>query len=142
MAEMTRSSSLEAQLAFVVGRFNRRLLSATGGLSHGLLSALATVSKRGPIRMAELAVIEIVSAPSITRVVAELENRGLVERSDDPADGRAFLIQVTAEGQEALLRARQARADVVSGMLADLEPEQVAAIQAALPALEAAVGDA
>ncbi|MFD1713710.1 MarR family winged helix-turn-helix transcriptional regulator [Amnibacterium flavum] len=141
MVDRTRSTSLEARLAFVVGRFNRRLLGATGGLSHGLLSALSTVAKRGPIRMAELAVIELVSAPSITRVVAELESRGLVERSDDPDDGRAFLIQVTPAGEDALVRARDARAEVVSSMLDGLDADQIAAIDSAIPALEAALGD-
>ncbi|PVZ94271.1 MarR family transcriptional regulator [Amnibacterium flavum] len=141
VVDRTRSTSLEARLAFVVGRFNRRLLGATGGLSHGLLSALSTVAKRGPIRMAELAVIELVSAPSITRVVAELESRGLVERSDDPDDGRAFLIQVTPAGEDALVRARDARAEVVSSMLDGLDADQIAAIDSAIPALEAALGD-
>ena len=66
---MSDPESVAARLAFVVGRFNRRLIAATGGLSHGLLSALSTIAKQGPIRLADLAQVELVSAPSITRLV-------------------------------------------------------------------------
>jgi DNA-binding MarR family transcriptional regulator len=128
--------TVPARLAFVVGRLNRRLASATGGLSHGLLSALATVAKRGPVRLADLAQTEMVSAPSITRVVAELEARGLITRSIDEDDRRAFRIEVTQAGMDAVLRARAARSRVVADLLADLSPAEVAAIAAALPALE------
>jgi DNA-binding MarR family transcriptional regulator len=136
----TEPGSVAARLAYVVGRFNRRLIAATGGLSHGLLSALATVAKQGPIRLAELAQVELVSAPSITRVIAELESRGLVARQSDPLDGRAFLIEVTPMGVDALHRAREARAAAVAESLAELDPRDVEAIETALPALERAVG--
>jgi DNA-binding MarR family transcriptional regulator len=132
-------SSLAARLAFVVGRLNRRLIAATGGLSHGLLSALATISKQGPIRLADLAQVELVSAPSITRVVAELEARGLVARKTDPLDGRAFLIEMTDDGTDAIARARSARAGVVAELLTGLSESEVQTIEAALPALEHAI---
>ncbi len=128
------------RLALVVGRMNRRLANATGGLSHGLLSALASVAKRGSVRLVELAQIEMVSAPSVTRVVAELEYRKLVARTVDEDDRRAFRIEVTPEGMEAVLRARAARGEVVAELLADLTPEETVAIEAALPALERAIG--
>jgi DNA-binding MarR family transcriptional regulator len=132
--------AVPARLAVMTGRLNRRLVLATGGLSHGLLSALATVAKHGPVRLADLAQLESVSAPGITRIVAELENRGLIDRGPDPEDGRAFLIQVTEEGTAAVLRARAARSEVVAGLLADLTPQEIATIEAALPALERVVG--
>lgn len=128
--------SVPARLALVVGRLNRRLALAPGGLSHGLLTALAVVAKRGPLRLAELAQLEGVSAPGATRLVAELEARGLVGRSVDPDDGRAFRIQVTAAGADAILRARAARAKVVAELLSGLSPSELAQIEAALPALE------
>lgn len=130
---------LASRLAFVVGRLNRRLIAATGGLSHGLLSALATISKQGPIRLADLAQVELVSAPSITRVVAELETRGLVARKTDPLDGRAFLIEMTDAGTDAVARARAARASVVAELLTGLSESEVRTIEAALPALEHAI---
>ena len=136
---MSDSADVPARLAIAVGRLNRRLRAANGGLSHGLLSALATVSKLGPIRLAELARLESVSAPSATRLVAELENKGLVVRETDPADGRAVLISITDRGEELILRARAARAAMIEELFEHLGDDEVAAIRAALPALERAV---
>ncbi|MEP6478099.1 MAG: MarR family transcriptional regulator [Rhodoglobus sp.] len=133
---------IAGRLAFVVGRFNRRLRSATGGLSHGLLSALASVRKAGPIRFADLAQIEQVSAPSITRVVAELEARGLVTRAPDPHDRRASLVEATPAGLDAVLRARAARGAVVAELLELLDAAERDAVVAALPALERMIDDA
>lgn len=129
-------SDVPGRLAFASGRLNRRIRAAGGGLSAGLLSALATVQKLGPIRLADLAQQEFVSAPSTTRLIAELERRGFVSRTVDPGDGRAFLIEATDAGEAEVLRARSARAQMVAQMLDLLSSEQVAAIEAALPALE------
>ena len=101
--------------------------------------SLASIAKRGPIRLAELAALEQVSAPSMTRTVGELEGRGLVQRSVDPDDGRAIRLEVTPAGVEAILRARTARARVVSDMLDGLDASEIDAIEAALPALERAL---
>jgi DNA-binding MarR family transcriptional regulator len=128
-----------ARLALVTGRLNRRLRTAGGGLSHGLLSALYTVSKQGPLRLAELAQLELVSAPSTTRLIAELEAKGFVSRAADPEDGRAILISVTAAGIETVNVARSARAAMIAELLEQLAPEEVAAITAAVPALEKAI---
>jgi DNA-binding MarR family transcriptional regulator len=128
--------SPSARLALVIARLNRRLNTAQGGLSHGLLSALGVVAKLGSVRLVELAAYEMVSAPSITRVVAELESRGLVVRSPDPDDGRAFRIQVTPAGTDAILNARATRTRALQDLLRTLEPADVAAVRAALPALE------
>ena len=130
------TNDVPARLAFATGRLNRRLRSAGGGLSHGLLSALATVSKQGPMRLAELSQLESVSAPSTTRLVAELEGKGLVTRATDPADGRAILISITETGITTIAAARAARAEMVAELFEGLEPHEVAAITAALPALE------
>lgn len=133
-------AEVAARLSLIIGRFNRRMMSATGGLSYGLLSSLSTIAKRGPLRLAELASMEQVSAPSITRVVAELENRGIISRTVHPDDGRAFLIEVTPKGSDAALRARAARATVVSETLSSLDEAGMAAIGAALAPLEQVIG--
>ena len=130
------ASSDAERLALVVGRFNRRLQAATGGLSHGLLSTMAVIAKRGPLRLTDLAQLEGVSAPSMTRTVAELETRGYVVRSPDPVDGRAVLIAAADAGTAAVLDARSTRAQLVAELLATLDGTDAAAIVAALPALE------
>ena len=132
-------ADVPARLAIVTGRLNRRLRTASGQLSHGLLSALATISKQGPVRLAELAQLESVSAPSTTRLVAELESKGLVSRESDPEDGRAVLISITPAGDRAVAVARAARAEMVAELFEGLEPGEIAAIAAAVPALEKAM---
>lgn len=134
---MTIDSDVAGRVALAVGRLSRRMRTAGGGLSHGLLSALATVSKQGPLRLADLAQLELVSAPSITRLITELETRGLVQRSQDPSDGRAFLIEATVAGTDTILQARSARADLIAALVDQLGPADQAALVAALPALEA-----
>lgn len=130
------SADVPARLAFATGRLNRRLRSAGGGLSHGLLSALATVRTNGPLRLAELAQLETVSAPSTTRLVAELEAKGLVTREPDPADGRAILISITETGIATIATARAARAAMIAELFEPLTTDEIASITAALPALE------
>jgi DNA-binding MarR family transcriptional regulator len=135
VAEAPPSTDAE-RLALVVGRLNRRLQAATGGLSHGLLSAMAVISKHGPLRLSDLAQLEGVSAPSMTRTVAELEARGYLMRRPDPDDGRAVLVEAAEAGTSAVLDARTTRAQLVSELLAGLDAKDAAAIAAALPALE------
>ena len=138
-ARYINSADVAARLAMVTGRMNRRIRPAGGGLSHGSLSALASVSKAGSIRLADLAAREFVSAPSITRLVADLEKRGLVTRKVDGQDRRAFLIEATNAGENALVAARAKRAILVTQLLQDLNPAELAAVADALPALERAI---
>jgi DNA-binding MarR family transcriptional regulator len=97
---------------------------------------MAVIAKRGPLRLTDLAQWEGVSAPSMTRTVAELEARGYVVRSPDPVDGRAVLIAAADAGTAAVLDARTTRAQLVAELLATLDEADAAAIVAALPALE------
>ena len=135
---LSEDDDLAGRLALAVGRLNRRLRSSTGGLSHGQLSALSTIVRRGPLRPSEISAIEVVAAPTTTRVVSDLEARGLVQRQPDPDDGRSFFVSGTEAGIELLLRARSDRARAVLAILEELTPEQADQLRRALPALEAA----
>jgi DNA-binding MarR family transcriptional regulator len=130
------SAALARSLSFAIGRANRRMLAAGEGLGQGHLNALATVIRVGPVRPADHAQREIVSAPTMTRTLRELEDRGLVTRTGNPHDRRSILVSVTAEGEHEVLRARSARADILAGLIARLDPADRAALQTALPALE------
>ncbi len=138
MAEPTDESiaTLARALSFAIGRANRRMLAAGEGLGQGHLNALATIYRVGTIRPGDLAQREFVSAPTMTRTLRELEDRGLVSRTDDPADGRSILIAITEEGEHEVLRARSARADILAGLIARLDVEDQRALRAALPAIE------
>jgi DNA-binding MarR family transcriptional regulator len=128
------------RLAVAVGRINRRIRPTGGGLSHGLMSALSTIVRQGPIRPSELARIEAVAAPTATRAVADLEGRGLIQRMPDPEDGRSSLLTATGEGVTAVMHARMERAERVARLLESLTDEQRGRVWDALEALEAAAG--
>ena len=138
MADRTDEAitDLARALSFAIGRANRRMLAAGEGLGQGHLNALATVFRVGSIRPGDLAQREFVSAPTMTRTLRELEERGLVSRIGDPDDRRSVIITVTEQGEHEVLRARSARADILAGLIAKLGPADQRALTEALPALE------
>ena len=79
------------------------------GLSGPRASALSVIVFRGPLTMSALAEAEQVRPPTITRLVAGLERRGLVRRVSDARDGRVQLVQATAAGRRLLNRGRARR---------------------------------
>ena len=134
--EPSTTAELSRGLSFAIGRANRRMLAAGQGLGQGHLNALATIFRSGPIRPGDLAQREFVSAPTMTRTLRDLEKLGLVTRQPDASDGRSILVSVTADGEHEVLRARSARGELLAELLAKLEPDQVATLRDALPALE------
>ena len=114
-----------------------RWLSPPSGLSLTATATLATLERSGPARLTALAASEGVTQPAMTQLIARLEEAALVTRATDPADGRAVEVRITAEGQALLARRRVYRAERLTGMLAELSPEQQVALAAALPAMEA-----
>ena len=114
-----------------------RWLSPPSGLSLTATATLATLERSRPARLTALAASEGVTQPAMTQLIARLEEAALVTRATDPADGRAVEVRITAEGQALLARRRVYRAERLTGMLAELSPEQQVALAAALPAMEA-----
>ncbi|PDQ35960.1 MAG: hypothetical protein B5766_03455 [Candidatus Lumbricidophila eiseniae] len=90
------------RMALAIGRLSRRIRSVSGtpGTNHSHLSALATVVKTGPLRLGEFAKLERVAAPMVTRIAADLERAGFLERRRDPNDRRAYVLESTAAGIE------------------------------------------
>ena len=129
------------RLTLAISRLNRRIRPLGDELSNGVLSALSSVKNAGPLRPSDLARLENVAAPTMTRIVADLENRGLVEREPDPADGRSFLLRASTSGVEAVAQARLARTTRVLQLLSEQSDEQIDILAAALPALEAAASN-
>jgi DNA-binding MarR family transcriptional regulator len=126
------------RLAVVVGRLDRRIRATAHDLTYGQLSALSSIVRFGPLRPGDLARLESITAPSITRVIAGLDEIGLITRTPDPADGRAFFIQATTAGHQAVLRVRAQRAERLRGVLEDCTDDQIVQIGSALDVLEAA----
>lgn len=72
----------------------------------------------------ELAEIEKVSAPSMSRTLAHLEGQGLLDRTADPEDGRSVLLSITPAGRAAVAQAREQRNEWMSTRLAALTLEE------------------
>ena len=108
--------------------------------SQTLISALATVARCGPVTLGRLAELEAVQPPSMTRIVAKLEELRLVARVTDDADRRVARVSVTPAAEELLADVRTRRNELLAQRLVDLQPEELAALQAALPALERLAG--
>lgn len=130
---------LAERLAFVAGSLNRRLRPPADALTHIAVSALASIDRLGEARPGELARIEGIAAPGMTRLLGDLESRGLVARSADPDDGRSQLIRLTEAGVAAVAEARAARAVGVAGILAEVSPEDREVLERALTVLESAL---
>ena len=97
---------------------------STDELAPHLVSALAHLAK-GPCTPGELAELERVAPPSMTRTLNCLVEKGLVTRDDNPSDGRSKLLVLTEAGEATMTRIRQARDDWMLRQLEGLtKPEQ------------------
>lgn len=131
------------RLRFTTTRLFRLLRrQAQGGLSPSLLSALATVRRRGPLPIGTLAEEEGIARPTATKVVDKLSAQGLVERQADPADGRVALVAVTDDGRHLLDDVVARRTVWLTDRLRDLPDDDVRALATSLGVLERLVADA
>jgi DNA-binding MarR family transcriptional regulator len=91
-----------ARLRIAVGRIARRLRQAhaVGELTLAEVSVLARLERQGPAAPGALAELERVRPQAMGTTLAALEERGLVQRAPDAADGRRVVISVTAAGRE------------------------------------------
>lgn len=124
------------RLQLVVGRLQRRVrVDVAGPLPPLQLAVLATVDARGRLPLGALAELEGVSAPTMSRAVASLERRGLVERSGD-RDGRRRIVRLSAAGATTLALARDQATAFLARRLDALDDAQRSAVRDALPLLE------
>ncbi|MGI9019516.1 MAG: MarR family transcriptional regulator [Solirubrobacterales bacterium] len=126
-----------SRLRLAIARTARRLRQSSGtDLTAALTAALATVEARGPLTPSALASVEHVKRPTATRIVARLEEQGLVERTADPGDRRSFLVEITADGRALLRRLRKRKNAYLARRLRELEAEDVATLERAAGVLE------
>ncbi len=126
-----------ARLRLVITRTARRMRQEAGSeLRASSASALTTVELHGPLTPSELADIERVKRPTATRILSGLEEKGLIDRTPDPKDGRSALISLSGEGRERLRRLRQRKNAYLARRMRDLEPEQIETLEAAATVLE------
>ncbi len=125
------------RLRVAIARVSRSLRRhELAGLTPTQLSALATVEQAGPVRLGDLAAAEKIAPSTLTRLVTVLEERGYVERHPVPEDARASTLVVTPHGHAILEQIRRESTILLADNLRTLSPDQLAALAAALPALE------
>ncbi|MBA3905976.1 MAG: MarR family transcriptional regulator [Pseudonocardiales bacterium] len=128
-----------ARLRVALARIARALDRQSRGhaLTRTQASVLGTAARLGPIRISELAEIEGINPTMLSRIVAKLEDEGLLQRHADPDDRRAALVEPTAEGRALQERLRDERTRLLAEHLAGLPQEHAAELLAALPSIEA-----
>lgn len=138
----TSVPEIAAHLRLVVTRTARRLRAEAGtGLGPSLGAALATVERFGPLSPSELADREGIRRPSATRLVAKLEEGGLVAREPDPDDGRSFRVSLTVAGAEHIRDVRQRKDAFLARRLEALSAEDRATLDRASDLLERLLED-
>jgi DNA-binding MarR family transcriptional regulator len=105
------SERVAASLRDAIARLNRRLRQTRpiGELTQTQLSALTSLDLAGALTPRELAEAERVQPPTMTRIVGKLEERGLVQRTPHPTDGRQVILSATASGRSMLASNHRAR---------------------------------
>lgn len=132
------ATQLATLLRDAITRLNRRVRQTrpVGDLTVTQYSALTSLELAGALTPGELADIERVRPPTMTRIVAKLEQRGLVQRSPHPTDGRQVLLSATDAGRNVLARHGQARDEWLIQRLAELSPEERETLRRAAEVLQ------
>jgi DNA-binding MarR family transcriptional regulator len=97
-------------------------------LSDSQYSVLAVLDRNGSLTPRALADYERVQPPSMTRTLAGLAERGLINRTEDPADRRQAIVTLTESGTRAVAETRLRRTEWLARRLADLEPNERAVL--------------
>jgi len=138
MPTLTKTAELASELRISVMRLTRRLRAERPdiGLSLTQISALGTIDRHGPMTPREVADHEGVQPPSMTRVLALLEDRGLIVRIAHPSDGRQQLVSLAHAGHDLLREDRRRREAWLALRLAELSPAERAVLYAAVPIID------
>lgn len=130
-------TELASRLRLAVMRLGRKLRRHIGGdLTPSQVSALASLERQGPMTLGELSGVENVRPPTLTKVVAALEEQGLVARSTDPTDRRVARVAATAQGSALLAESRSRINAYLAARLHALPADDVAALARAVELLE------
>jgi DNA-binding MarR family transcriptional regulator len=134
--------SLASRLRLAVVRLNRRLRAqrTTSSVTLTQYSALSSLKKCGPMTPGELAAKEVVQPPSMTRVIAALEDLGYVSRRPHPTDGRQSIVELTEDGLAYVLADISAREAWLDKRLAELTDAERAKLAEAAEIIDRMAG--
>ncbi|MFJ5842654.1 MarR family winged helix-turn-helix transcriptional regulator [Streptomyces shenzhenensis] len=132
------TAGLAAALRLAVARITRRLRQAhaVGDVSLSGVSVLARLAGAGPDSPGTLAEAERVRPQAMAATLSGLEQRGLVRRAPDAADGRRAIVSITDEGRAVLAERRSESVDLLTRALDEFTPQEREALRAALPLLD------
>lgn len=128
---------LHAAAIHLLRRVRREDLQLGIGPTQG--SALSVLVFSGPKRLGELAALEQVRPPTMTRVIASLEAGGFVTRAADPADGRSRIVSATAAGRAVMRRGRDRRVAALAKLLDPLTANELDRLEEAVELVERAL---
>jgi len=132
---------LASRVRLALVPLTRQLRQQNIDLTATQASALATISRRQPLTVGDLAKAEHVSSPMITKVVKGLEEAGLVRKEVDTDDRRVSRLTITTEGARRLERSRTRKNAWLAKRLRSLNDHELAALEAAIPVLERLTAD-
>ena len=126
MVEQATAEQLATLLRDAITRLNRRVRQArpVGDLTFSQLSALTSLQLAGALTPRELADVERVQPPTMTKIVGKLEERGLVARTPHPTDRRQVILAATEHGRTVYAQFERVRDEWLAQALVDLTPER------------------
>lgn len=131
-----RAAQLRTAIVRTARRLRQEAASEVSGLTPTSVAALATIERHGPMTPSEIADIERVKRPTITRTLGCLEREGLIDRTPDPDDRRSALVSVNGAGRERLRRLRKRKNAYLARRMRDLSDEEVETLERAAEILE------
>ena len=138
MAEPASDAQLAHLLRDTILRFNRRVRQTrpVGDLTFSQLSALTSLQLAGALTPRELADVERVQPPTMTKIVGKLEERGLVARTPHPTDRRQVILAATEQGRAIYVQFERVRDEWLAARLAELAPDERDTLQRAAEILQ------
>jgi DNA-binding MarR family transcriptional regulator len=138
---ITKPDAADVALALQdsIGLFVRRLRRhpIPGGLTPPEMSALSLLERRGPQTPSTIARAEQITPQAVGVTLAALEQRGLVERAQDPSDGRRVLMSLTENGRRMLHDKHSAHVQRIAALLSDgFTDEELRTLMQAAPLIE------
>jgi DNA-binding MarR family transcriptional regulator len=109
---------------------------AAAGISAARLSALSVLVFAGPKTVSELATMERVKVPTMSRLVSAMEGERLLRREPHGTDARAVVLHATAKGRRVLERAREMRLSLLESLLAQASAHEVDTVRRAADILD------
>lgn len=138
LPSVERDADLASALRIGVMRLARRLRSerSSDDLTLNQLAVLGSLHRLGELTVGELAKLERVKPPSMTRTVNCLADAGLVLRKSHETDGRQVVVQLTSEAEQLLEADRRRRDAWLARQLVELEPDEREQLRRALAVLD------